>query len=78
MGVIGSIASLAAGATAGVLGGVAAARLLAPKSGQDTQNAIANWSSEIRTAGESARDRAEIETRARYQATVDRLASDPS
>ena len=75
MSVLGGLATFAIGAAAGAAGGVIGARLLAPTSGQDTQQAFQALKDEITTAGEMAKAQAEWDLQQQYRATVAARAS---
>lgn len=72
MSFLGSLTSFVAGAAAGVIG----ARLLAPRSGGETRQALHLRKDEITTAGEMARAKTESELQQQLRATVaDRAAA---
>jgi hypothetical protein len=74
MGFLGSLASFAIGVAAGAAGGVAGARLLAPQSGDDTQQAVSEWKNDIATAGASARAATEAALENQYRFTLNDAA----
>lgn len=75
MGFLGGLASFAIGAVAGAAGGVAGARLLAPQSGDDTQQSFDDWKDEITSAGASARAATEAALEKQYRATINDVAA---
>ena len=74
MGVLGKVISFSLGAAAGAASGVAAARLLAPQSGEDTQRQMNDLRQEVEGAGLAARAETEATLQNRYRATLERVA----
>ena len=70
MSAIGSAMTFALGAAIGVAGGIAASRLVAPQSGEDTQETVGNLRQEIVTAGEVARAEREAALNQRFRNSV--------
>jgi hypothetical protein len=76
MGLLGRLAVFGLGTVAGAAGGIAGARLLAPRSGNDTQHAVAQWKHEIESAGEQARAETEARLEHQYRAGLRETATD--
>ncbi|MBX3070393.1 MAG: YtxH domain-containing protein [Thermomicrobiales bacterium] len=73
MSFLGKVISFAVGAAAGAAGGVAAARLLAPQSGEETQRKVDEFRHEVEDAGLAARAETEAIMVKRYRDTLERV-----
>ncbi len=76
MGFLGKVVSFATGAAVGAAGGVAASRLLAPRSGEETQRRVDELRNEMINAGHTARAATEASLQNQYQQTLHRVKAD--
>ncbi|MGD9714016.1 MAG: hypothetical protein AB7V46_18450 [Thermomicrobiales bacterium] len=75
MGLIGNAVTFAVGAAIGAAAGVAVSRLVAPTSGEETQQTVDEFRQEVVAAGQSAREEKEAALMHRFRQTVSRAES---
>lgn len=76
MGFLGKVVSFTTGAAIGAAGGVAASRLLAPRSGEETQKRIKELREEVVNAGQAARAATESSMQTQFRQTLQRMKAD--
>lgn len=76
MSAIGSVITFAIGAAIGAAGGIAASRLVAPQSGDETQQSVTGFRNDVAAAGAAARAQKEAELTQHYRQTVNRVADE--
>ncbi len=74
MSAVGKMITFAVGAAIGAAGGIAASRLVAPQSGDETQQTVLGFRNEVVAAGAAARAQKEADLSQQFRQTVGRVA----